>query len=40
MDNPVRIRINLSTKEFEVEGPEQFVKEYSDIIISYNNGSS
>jgi hypothetical protein len=32
MDNPVRIRINLSTKEFEVEGPEQFVKEYSDII--------
>jgi hypothetical protein len=32
MENSSRIRINLSTKEFEVEGSEQFVKEYADKI--------
>lgn len=32
MENSARIRINLSTKEFEVEGSEQFVKEYADKI--------
>ncbi len=33
MEN-TRIRINLTTKEFEVEGSEQFVKEYADKIES------
>ena len=32
MESSARIRINLSTKEFEVEGSEQFVKEYADKI--------
>jgi len=32
MENSARIRVNLSTKEFEVEGSEQFVKEYADKI--------
>lgn len=32
MENSARIRINLSTKEFEVEGSEQFVKEYAEKI--------
>ena len=32
MENSARIRINLSSKEFEVEGSEQFVKEYAKII--------
>lgn len=31
MEN-TRIRINLTTKEFEVEGSEQFVKEYAEKI--------
>lgn len=32
MVNSARIRINLSTKEFEIEGTEQFVKEYAEKI--------
>lgn len=32
MENSARIRINLSTKEFEVEGSEEFVKEYAEKI--------
>jgi hypothetical protein len=32
MENSARISINLSAKEFEVEGSEQFVKEYADKI--------
>lgn len=32
MENSARIRINLSSKEFEIEGQEQFVKEYADRI--------
>ncbi len=32
MENPVRIHVNLSAKEFEVEGSEQFVKEYLDKL--------
>lgn len=32
MENSARIRVNLSTKEYEVEGSEQFVKEYAEKI--------
>ncbi len=34
MENSARIRINLSSKEVEVEGSEQFVKEYAEKIES------
>jgi hypothetical protein len=34
MEN-TRIRINLTTKEFEVEGSEQFVKEYAEKIENF-----
>jgi hypothetical protein len=32
MENSARVRINLSSKELEVEGSEQFVKEYAQTI--------
>jgi len=32
MENSARIRINLSSNEFEIEGTEQFVKEYYEKI--------
>jgi hypothetical protein len=34
MENSTRIYVNLSSKEFEVEGSEQFVKEYYEKIES------
>jgi hypothetical protein len=41
MENSARIRISLSTKELEIEGTEQFVKEYAEIIenllLSFTN---
>jgi hypothetical protein len=44
MENSARIRVNLSTKEFEVEGSEQFVKEYAakieNLLSAFANSKS
>lgn len=41
MDNNFRFRINLSTSELEIEGSEDFVREYADkfedVIISFSS---
>lgn len=35
MEDKARIRINLNSREIEIEGPEQFIEKYDAIINSY-----
>lgn len=35
MDSKSRIRINLKTREIELEGPETFIDKYNDIIKGF-----